>query len=151
MQIDIYTDGSCRGNPGPGGWGAVILIGPEELMLANQVENTTNQQMELTAVIDSLNYLTNFIRFEEFSPEIVIYTDSAYLHNCWKDKWWKKWEFNGWKNSKKEPVANRSLWEQLIPWFNKPSFRIVKVKGHSDNKYNILADALATGIILPNH
>ena len=104
--------------------------------------------MELTAVINffKLSY-KGFIKFEEFSPEIVIYTDSAYLHNCWKDKWWKKWEFNGWKNSKKEPVANRSLWEQLIPWFNNSNFRIVKVKGHSDNKYNILADALATGII----
>ena len=153
MKIEIYTDGSCRGNPGPGGWGAVIFLNDKQITLAEQVEFTTNQRMELIAAIESLNYVDEqtFSLKNRFADDIVLYTDSAYLHNCWAKGWWENWSRNGWKNAKKEAVANQDLWEKLIPWFRKATFTIVKVKGHASNKYNNLADQLATGTIQPSH
>jgi ribonuclease HI len=75
--------------------------------------------------------------------EIVVYSDSAYVINCYKQKWYKKWQVNGWINSKKQPVANKELWEQLIPYFENPFFSFEKVAGHADNKYNNLVDEMA--------
>lgn len=152
MKIKVYTDGSCRGNPGPGGWGAVILYENKEIQLADQVKLTTNQQMELLAAAQALEYIEhNITNCKIFGPEIILYTDSAYLFNCWKDEWWKKWVWNGWLNTKKEPVANQMYWESLIPWFKNGNFSIVKVKGHAENKYNNIADLLATGAIAPTN
>lgn len=146
-KINIYTDGSCRGNPGPGGWGAILLIDGKEILLSEQVTYTTNQKMELMGAIKALDYAQKNLDCE--FKKVVIYTDSAYLFRCWKEKWWKKWIYNGWINSSKEPVANKELWVSLIPWFKNEEFSIVKVKGHQDNKYNNMADLLATGKLLP--
>lgn len=145
MKVEIYTDGSCRGNPGTGGWGAVVMREGKQINYAGHEEYTTNQKMELTAAIEGLKLAGEVDPFDD----IIIYTDSAYLHNCWLQGWWKKWQYNGWVNSKKEPVANQDLWEQLIPWFKDSNFSIVKVKGHSSNKYNNVADLLATGALKP--
>lgn len=150
MKVKVYTDGSCKGNPGPGGWGVVLLFEEREIQFAGTEKRTTNQQMELCAAIRGLTSVELRSEFQINKCEIILYTDSAYLYNCWKDNWWKKWQYNGWVNSKKEPVANKEYWELLIPWFQKSNFSIVKVKGHSENKYNAIADLLATGALKPN-
>lgn len=149
-KVEVYTDGSCSPNPGSGGWGSVILVDGREIMkLAERSKWTTNQEMELVAAANSLHFI-EFGMSEYFKDTIIIYTDSAYLCNCWKDGWWKKWVYNGWLNSKKDPVANRSCWENLIPYFKMPNITFVKVKGHVGNQYNEIADKLATGARLPN-
>ncbi len=145
-KIHIYTDGACSGNPGPGGWAAVILYKDTVIELADRFKMTTNNIMEMLAVLNGLKYVSKNFSFEN---EVVVYTDSAYLYNCWKADWWKKWEFNGWLTSKKEPVKNKEIWEQLIPYFKLSAFSMVKVKGHSGNEYNEIADQLATGARLP--
>ncbi len=145
-KIHIYTDGACSGNPGPGGWAAVILHKDTVIELADRFQMTTNNIMEMLAVLNGLKYVSKNLSFEN---EVVVYTDSTYLYNCWKADWWKKWEFNGWLTSKKEPVKNKEIWEQLIPYFKLSAFSMVKVKGHSGNEYNEIADQLATGARLP--
>jgi ribonuclease HI len=97
--------------------------------------------MELTAAANALDWTIN----EAACPfdRIVVYTDSAYLHNCYAQKWYRSWQMNGWKNSKKQPVANRDLWERLIPYFELPEVEFVKVKGHAGNKYNEIVDTMA--------
>lgn len=147
-KIHIYTDGACSGNPGPGGWAAVILYKDTVIELADRFKMTTNNIMEMLAVLNGLKYVSKNFSFES---EVVVYTDSAYLYNCWKADWWKKWEFNGWLTSKKEPVKNKEIWEQLIPYFKLSAFSMVKVKGHSGNEYNELADKLATGAVAPKN
>jgi len=147
VKIEIYTDGSCRGNPGPGGWGAIILYDNHEIQLAEQCLKTTNQEMELVAAANGLFFVDYHLKMAD--EDITLYTDSAYFYCCWKDEWWKKWQWNGWLNSKGLPVANKGVWELLIPWFKKSNFSIVKVKGHSANEYNEKADRLATGEVKP--
>jgi len=149
-KIMIYTDGACSGNPGPGGWGAVIIIEDKTIELAEtNFHHTTNNIMEMLSVVCSVEYVEQKIGWT--NEELVIYTDSVYVYNCWKEQWWKKWTFNGWMNSKREPVKNKEIWEQLIPYFKKSNFSIVKVKGHASNYYNEMADKLATGAISPKH
>ena len=137
MKFEIYCDGSTRGNGqenSVGAW-AYVIINPETNTMSYAdviaVKNTTNQRMELTAAIQAIKkvceYLTPFDRVE-------IYTDSAYLHNCYTQKWYRNWQMNGWKNSKKQPVANQDLWEQLVDYFEMPEFEFIKVKGHADNR-----------------
>jgi ribonuclease HI/uncharacterized phage-like protein YoqJ len=131
--IEVYTDGACKGNPGPGGWAWVVPDGP----WANGAEaESTNQRMELMAVLDALRNL---------SGEVEVVSDSTYVVNCFRDGWWKGWLKRGWKNSKKEPVANRDLWEPLIDLYRERegelSFRWVK--GHAGDEWNDVADRLA--------
>ena len=129
----VYTDGACRGNPGPGGWGWVVPDGP----WANGFDpDTTNQRMELMAVLDALRTI-------EGPVEVV--SDSTYVVNCFRDGWWKGWLKRGWKNSKKEPVANRDLWEPLIELYRSREDEITFtwVKGHAGDEYNDIADRLA--------
>lgn len=131
--MDVYTDGACRGNPGPGGWGWVVPDGP----WANGADpDTTNQRMELMAVLDALRTL-------EGPVEVV--SDSTYVVNCFNDGWWKGWIKRGWKNSKKEPVANRDIWEPLIDLYRSRDDEITFrwVKGHAGNEWNDIADRLA--------
>lgn len=131
--MDVYTDGACRGNPGPGGWGWIVPDGP----WANGADpDTTNQRMELLAVLDALRSL-------EGAVEVV--SDSTYVVNCFNDGWWKGWLKRGWKNSKKEPVANRDLWEPLIELYRSREDEITFrwVKGHAGNEWNDIADRLA--------
>ena len=132
-MIEVYTDGACKGNPGPGGWAWVVPDGP----WANGAEaESTNQRMELMAVLDALRNL---------SGTVEVVSDSTYVVNCFRDGWWKGWLSRGWKNSKKEPVANRDLWEPLIDLYrdreDELSFRWVK--GHAGDEWNDVADRLA--------
>lgn len=129
----VYTDGACRGNPGPGGWGWVVPDGP----WANGADpETTNQRMELQAVLDALRTI-------EGAVEVV--SDSTYVVNCFNDGWWKGWLKRGWKNSKKEPVANRDIWEPLIELYRSRADELTFrwVKGHAGNEWNDIADRLA--------
>ncbi|MGI5911672.1 MAG: ribonuclease HI [Syntrophomonadaceae bacterium] len=136
-EIVIYTDGACSGNPGPGGWGAVLLYGERIKEISGSDSSTTNQRMELTAVVEALKALkvTNW--------DIVVYSDSAYIVNAFRQDWVGKWVRNGWKNSKKENVANQDLWKLLLNLKKKNQVRIEKVKGHSGDHWNERCDELA--------
>lgn len=151
--MKAYTDGAVSGNGTEnayGGWAYVILLEEHESLLCDDVihgdsgyvDKATNQICELIAVIEACKYIESQSRENVFFPH-TIYSDSAYVVNCYKQNWWKNWEINGWKNSKKEPVANKELWEELIPYFQNPSFNFEKVKGHSNNEWNNLVDELA--------
>lgn len=147
MKFTIYCDGSTRNNGyenAVGAWAYVILNDKEEIIHQNcmSVKGATNQQMELVAAAEAIEYL--------FEKELVvpfdtvnIYTDSAYLHNCYTQKWYKSWQMNGWKNSKKQPVANKELWERLVQWFEMPEINFVKTRGHAGIKWNEYVDTMA--------
>ena len=140
MKYIIYTDGACSGNPGPGGWGAVIFDGKnKQNNISGKVKETTNNRMELIAPIMALKKI-------ESKSDVVIFTDSTYVKNGITE-WIKKWEKNNWKNSKKEPVKNKDLWIKLNNLCQKNNVVWKWVKGHSNNKYNNLADELATEAI----
>ncbi len=127
----IYTDGACSGNPGPGGWAWVI---PNGKYRSGAKGHTTNQRMELMAALDAA-------RSVEGTLEIV--SDSTYVVNCFRDGWWKGWLSRGWTNTKKQPVANRDLWEPLVEIFRTGRLTFRWVKGHAGNQWNDLADRLA--------
>ncbi|MBH90851.1 MAG: ribonuclease HI [Candidatus Marinimicrobia bacterium] len=136
MKYKIYTDGACSGNPGPGGWAAIIIKDDEvEEMLSGNEKKTTNNKMELLAPIKAIEKLKN-------KSEISIFTDSKYV----KDGitiWINRWEKNNWKTSSKKPVKNKDLWKKLKNLTLKHKIKWVWVKGHAQNKYNNLADDLA--------
>ena len=136
-KIELYTDGACSGNPGPGGWGAVLLYKGAEKKLSGYAAESTNNRMELTAVIMGLCALKE-------PCEVTVYTDSAYISNAFHNGWTLDWERNGWINSQKKPVENKDLWISLINQTKEHKVRFVKVKGHSDNHYNNICDKLAT-------
>lgn len=142
-EIKIYTDGACSGNPGMGGWGAVLIYGKVEKPISGFNEMTTNNQMELKAVIEALKSL------KSKEHKIEIYTDSVYV----KDgitKWIDNWQKNGWKTASKKPVKNKELWMELYDLtFNKFTNKIEWhwVKGHNNDPYNELADSLAVAEI----
>ena len=122
--VRLYTDGACSGNPGPGGWGAILKYMDKTRELSGGEENTTNNRMELTAVIEGFKAL------KREGLEIEVFSDSSYVMNCFRDKWYVNWQKNGWKNSKKEPVENRELWEELIALAEKHKVSFYRVKGH---------------------
>ncbi len=136
-EVNIYTDGACSGNPGPGGWGAVLLAGDRSKEIWGGEPETTNQRMELQAVIEALSALK--VR----GWKVNVHSDSAYVVNAFKQKWLDKWQHNGWINSKKEPVANKDLWEKLLYLTAQNDVQIVKVKGHSGHVHNERCDELA--------
>ena len=141
-MIEIYTDGSATKSRS--GWGFVAVRNNEIIYQKSGVEHIgdTNQMMELIAALEACKWATN-----QHYDDITIYSDSAYLVNCYNDKWFVKWENNNWKNSKNEPVANVDLCKQLIMYFRLPNINFVKVKGHNGDQYNEIADKLATGAI----
>ena len=140
MKYTIYTDGACSGNPGPGGWGAVIFDNEnKQKNISGSEENTTNNRMELSATIMALKEVNK-------NSEITIYTDSTYVKNGITE-WVLKWKENGWKNSNKKTVKNKDLWVKLLNLCEKNKISWKWVKGHSTNKYNNLADELATQAI----
>lgn len=139
-EVEIYTDGACSGNPGPGGWGAILLYGPHEKELSGFEANTTNQRMELLAAIKALEALKQ-------PCQVKLYSDSAYLINAFTQGWIENWQRNGWLNAKKEPVSNADLWRRIIDLAEVHDIKWIKVKGHSDNKLNNRCDALARGAI----
>ena len=135
--VVIYTDGACSGNPGPGGWGAVLLYQDRHKELRGGDPETTNQRMELTAVIEALKAL----KVEGWDVEV--YSDSAYLVNAFNQGWLEKWQRNGWKNAKNDPVANQDLWQELLRLSKKNKVKIIKIAGHSGDFWNERGDALA--------
>ena len=140
MKYKIYTDGACAGNPGPGGWGAVIFDQDDKQKnISGSEKNTTNNRMELLAAIMSLKKIKT-------NSEVVIFTDSTYVKNGITE-WMKNWKKNGWKNSSKKPVKNKDLWEKLNKLCEANSVSWKWVKGHSTNEFNNLADELATKAI----
>jgi ribonuclease HI len=128
----VFTDGACLGNPGPGGWAWAVVGGP---FASGPERRTTNQRMEVTAVLRAL---------EELPGPVEVVSDSTYVVNCFRDKWWEGWLRRGWVNSARKPVANRDLWEPLIDLYRQRgdvTFRWVK--GHSGDRMNDLVDELA--------
>ena len=138
-MIKIYTDGSCLENPGNGGWAAIINNDGNIKKISGNEKNTTNNRMELMAPIMALKNVKS-------NSEITIYTDSTYVKNGITE-WIKKWEQNGWKSANKKPVKNKDLWIKLNDLSKKNKITWIWVKGHSNNKYNNLADALATNTL----
>ena len=136
MSIKVYTDGACKGNPGPGGWGVYIIHGSDEIELFDGNPNTTNNQMEMQAAIEALKYLK-----EENQP-IDLYTDSNYLRQGITE-WIFNWKKNNWKNSAKKDVKNKELWIELDKYVSKHNVQWHWVKGHSGHTQNEIADFLA--------
>ena len=140
MKIKIYTDGACSGNPGKGGWAAIILNSDlNESSISGSESNTTNNRMELLAAIMALKKIKK-------KSDITIFTDSKYVKDGITD-WIKKWKLNSWRSSNKKPVKNKDLWIKLENLCKDNKIIWKWVKGHSDNKYNNLADELATQAI----
>ena len=145
-QLVIYTDGACKGNPGPGGWGWAVSPDGEPNGSGGDPD-TTNQRMEIYAALDALRTYANLATDDGAPMPITIVSDSTYVVNCFKDRWWVKWQKNGWKNSKKEPVANADLWRVLIDLVQSGDVSFRWVKGHSGDRMNDLVDALAVAAV----
>ncbi|MDR0850403.1 MAG: ribonuclease HI [Christensenellaceae bacterium] len=135
-QVEIYTDGACSGNPGPGGWCAILLYGKKEKVLSGGERATTNNRMELKGAIEGLSALKE-------PCAVKLYTDSAYVCNAFLQDWISGWVLNGWRSANKKPVLNQDLWEELLNLTRKHTVRFVKVKGHADNEYNNKCDKIA--------
>jgi ribonuclease HI len=136
-EVEIYTDGACSGNPGPGGWGAVLIYGEHQREISGGESWTTNQRMELLAAIKALELLNQPCR-------VKLHSDSAYLINAFQQDWIGRWQANGWLTAKdKKPVENRDLWEALLEQARRHRIQWIKVKGHSDDELNNRCDQLA--------
>lgn len=135
-QIKIYTDGACSGNPGPGGYGAILMYGDNIKEISGGEKETTNNKMELMAAIVALETLKE-------PCDVELYSDSAYLVNAYTQNWIEGWKKKNWKNSTKQDVKNRDLWERLEKQTNIHNVKFIKVKGHSDNEFNNRCDELA--------
>ncbi len=135
--VAIYTDGACSGNPGVGGWAAVMIFGDHKKEISGNQEETTNNQMELRAAIESLKALKEPCAVE-------LHSDSAYLVNAFNNSWVEDWQTKGWKNANKKQVKNIELWKELIELAKIHQITWIKVKGHSDNEMNNRCDELAT-------
>ncbi len=134
--VSIYTDGCCFGNPGPGGYGAVLLCAGTRKELSGGRRLTTNNRMELLAVIEALSALTRPCRTD-------LYTDSQYVRNAIEKRWLLNWRKNGWKTADKKPVKNRDMWERLTPLLSTHQVRFHWVRGHAGDPENERCDALA--------
>ncbi len=139
LRVEIYTDGGCIGNPGPGGWAAILVYGEHSKEISGRFQQTTNNRMEIRAAIESLNALTR-------PCAVDLYTDSSYLRDG-ITKWVHTWQRNGWRTSNKKPVKNRDLWQQLLAAVERhESAGGVNwhwLKGHAGHEYNERADELA--------
>lgn len=133
METVVYTDGACSGNPGPGGWAWAATDGRQD---SGGELRTTNQRMELTAVLEAVTQLAGPLR---------VVSDSAYVVNCFRDKWYDGWKRRGWRNAAGKPVANRDLWEPLVERYlaRRSELSFTWVKGHSGDPMNDLVDRLA--------
>ena len=134
-EVTIYTDGACSGNPGKGGWGAILIYAKEKKYMSGSKQLTTNNQMELTATIEALKAILK-------PSNIALYTDSQYVKNG-ITSWIFNWKKNGWKTANKKPVANKDLWIELEEYVDFHSVNWFWVKGHSGDHYNEIADELA--------
>ncbi len=139
-KVTIYTDGACSGNPGPGGWGAILMYGDNKKEISGGIKNTTNNVMELTAALEALKLL-------KFPCEVDLYSDSAYLVNGFSKGWIYNWQRNNWQTASKEPVKNKEIWEAIYKMTKVHSVKFIKVKGHSDNVFNNRCDEMARNAI----
>ena len=139
-HVTLYTDGACSGNPGPGGWGALLQFGDQEKTIKGAERETTNNRMELMAVIEGLRALKEPCR-------VAVHTDSAYIVNAFEQDWISNWKRRGWKTASKKPVKNRDLWEALLREMERHDVTFVKVKGHADDALNNYVDGVAVGAI----
>ncbi len=139
-EVTIYTDGACSGNPGPGGWGAILMCEGKQKEISGASKQTTNNIMEITAVLEALRLL-------KVECNVQVYSDSAYVVNAFNQGWIENWIKNHWRTANKEPVKNQDLWEELYNLTKKHNVEFIKVKGHSDNEYNNRCDYLATSAI----
>ena len=135
-EVTIYTDGACSGNPGPGGWGAILMLGENRKEISGGSENTTNNIMELTAVIEALKILKR-------PCKVNIYSDSAYVVNAFLQKWIYGWMKKGWQTAGGDPVKNKELWQELYSLTKTHDVTFIKVKGHADNEFNNRCDEMA--------
>ena len=135
-KVTVYTDGACSGNPGPGGWCAVLMYRGKEKILRGGKEHTTNNEMELTAVVEALGALTE-------RCDVTVHSDSSYVVNAVEKGWIRNWARNGWKNSKKQLLPNLELWQRLYGLLSAQQVSFVWVKGHADDEYNQLCDRIA--------
>lgn len=135
-ELNIYTDGACSGNPGPGGWGAVLVYNGKEKELSGSEKNTTNNRMELTAVIMALKALNQ-------PCKVTLTTDSKYVCDAINKGWVYSWKKNSWKKSDKKPASNVDLWEELLEELKEHEVEFIWVKGHNGHKYNEICDTLA--------
>lgn len=139
-EVIIYTDGACSGNPGPGGWGTILMYKDTKKEISGGNPDTTNNIMEITAVIEGLKLLKE-------PCKVQIYSDSAYVVNAFNQHWIENWIKKNWQNSKKEPVKNKELWLELYALVKQHEVKFIKVKGHSDNEFNNRCDELARNAI----
>lgn len=139
-SVTIYTDGACSGNPGPGGWGAILMYNGTSKEISGASKDTTNNIMEITAVLEALKLLKE-------ECEVKVYSDSAYVVNAFNQGWIYNWRKNNWRTAGKDPVKNQELWQELYELTQKHKVEFIKVKGHSDNEYNNRCDFLATSAI----
>ena len=139
-KVTLYTDGACSGNPGVGGWGAVLIYNGVEKRISGADGSTTNNRMEMTAVIEGLNCLKE-------PCEVDVYSDSAYTVNSFLQGWVFGWAKNGFKKADNKPVLNEDLWRILLELSNIHKLNFIKVKGHADNEYNNICDKLATDAV----
>ncbi len=137
-KVEIFTDGACSGNPGPGGWGAVLRFGGREKELCGGDDDTTNNRMELTACIEALSALKE-------PCEVTLTTDSQYVVNGMTKGWASSWQKNGWIKSDKKPAQNPDLWEKLLELSKRHRLTFVWIKGHAGHPENERCDALAVG------
>ena len=140
MSITIYTDGACSGNPGPGGWGAILMWNDHEKELSGGESDTTNNRMEMMAVIKALEAL------KKDNTEVTIYTDSKYVLQG-ATEWLEGWKARGWKSANKKPVKNKDLWELIDSQIQRHSVKFIWVKGHSGDEFNERVDKLAVAAI----
>ena len=136
-EVQIYTDGACRGNPGPGGWGAILVCGEHKKELSGGEPSTTNNRMELLAAICALEQL-------KYPCAVTLTTDSKYLCDAITKGWATQWKRNGWRRSNKEPAANPDLWERLLSLLSIHKVEFVWVKGHNGHPFNERCDEMAT-------
>ena len=136
-HVSIYTDGACSGNPGPGGWGAILIYGGKEKEISGFETGVTNNRMELRAVIEALSSLKERCRVD-------LSSDSSYVVNAFNEGWLSEWKKQDWRRGKKNEVKNIDLWEKLDQAASRHMMTWILVKGHSDNKYNNRCDKLAT-------
>lgn len=139
-KVTIYTDGACSGNPGPGGWGAVLIYKDTKKEISGAKKDTTNNEMELTAALEALKML-------KFPCEVDLHSDSAYLVNGFLQGWIYNWQKNNWKTADKKPVKNKEIWEQIYNLTKTHKVTFIKVKGHADNELNNRCDEMARNAI----
>lgn len=135
-KVIIYTDGACSGNPGPGGWGAILMYKGAKKEISGGMKETTNNIMEITAVVEALKCL-------KVESEVQVYSDSAYTVNAFNQGWIYNWMKNGWRTASGDSVKNKELWQELYALTKKHKVEFIKVKGHADNEFNNRCDEMA--------